>query len=374
MAARDSVAQLIIDLKTQGLGDIQFLKKELKQVSSQSKISEGSISKLQIEISKFGEATKKSTVGLKGQIAAFEKLRAQTGFQGAAYKALTNDIVKLNRELERRLGIERDLDKGGTPRRGRRSPGFGDQDLLASKLDKNWQSGSAGDFANRMASLQALLVTRTFENITEQQKKFLLEFSPSKDGTYSRGDLAGSSRAFKRRIEESNAHFLKTQQKDGLNKGVHLFQQDVLLQPGKLNKVQREALNIREDLDIKSKAYADVLTKINAEEGRQTRILSAQDAVAKNQAANIRAVTLARDEQISQQQSRARSYLYQQEKAITGGISDSAQGTGTYFGRKGTGPATREFQTKMQGAQLFQTIVGGLIPAWRSPTMNAMMA
>ena len=28
----------------------------------------------------------------------------------------------------------------------------------------------------------------------------------------------------------------------------------------------------------------------------------------------------------------------------------------------------------MQGAQLFQTIVGGLIPAWRSPTMKAMMA
>ncbi len=372
--AKESVQELIVRIKQEGLGNLEFLKKELKQVSSQSKISEGSISKLQIEISKFGEATKKSTVGIKGQIDAFQKLRAQTGFQGAAYKSLTNDIVKLNRELERRLGIERDLDKGGTPRRGRRSPGFGDQDLLASKLDKNWQSGTSADFASRMASLQALLVTRTFENITEQQRKFLVEFSPSKDGTYSRGDLAGSSQAFKRRIEESNAHFKKTQQRDGLYKGVHLFQQKDLIQPGKLNKVQREALNIREDLDIKSKAYADVLTKINAEEGRQTRILSAQDAVAKNQAANIRAVTLARDEQISQQQSRAKSYLYQQEKAITGGISDSAQGTATYFGRKGTGPATREFQAKMRGAQLFQTIIGGLIPAWRSPTMKAMMA
>jgi len=372
--AKGSVQELIVRIKQEGLGNLEFLKKELKQVSSQSKISEGSISKLQIEISKFGEATKKSTLGIKGQIDAFQKLRAQTGFQGTAYKSLTNDIVKLNRELERRLGIERELDKGGTPRRGRRSPGFGDQDLLGSKLDKNWKSGTSSDFASRMASLQALLVTRTFENITEQQKKFLTEFSPSKDGTYSRGDLAGSSLAFKKMIEESNAKFLKGEAKDGLGKGRHTFQQKDLLQQGKLNKVQREALNIRGDLDIKSKAYADVLTKINAEEGVQTRILSAQDAVAKNQLANIRAVTLARDEQISQQQSRAKSYLYQQEKAVTGGILDSAQGTGTYFGRKGTGPATREFQSKMQGAQLFQTILGGLIPAWRSPTMKAMMA
>ena len=110
MAARDSVAQLIIDLKTQGLGDIQFLRKELKQVSSQSKISEKSIGGLQKEITKFSAATKNSINGLKGQISAFQKLRAQTGFQGKAYNSLTNDIVRLNRELERRLGLEREID------------------------------------------------------------------------------------------------------------------------------------------------------------------------------------------------------------------------------------------------------------------------
>ena len=87
MAARDSVAQLIIDLKTQGLGDIQFLKKELKQVSSQSKISEKSIEGLQKEISKFGAATKNSVEGIKGQVSAFQKLRAQSDFQGRAYKS-----------------------------------------------------------------------------------------------------------------------------------------------------------------------------------------------------------------------------------------------------------------------------------------------
>ena len=63
--ARESVQELIVRIKQEGLGNLEFLKKELKQVSSQSKISEGSISKLQIEISKFGEATKKSTIGLK---------------------------------------------------------------------------------------------------------------------------------------------------------------------------------------------------------------------------------------------------------------------------------------------------------------------
>ena len=98
--ARETVQELIVRIKEEGLGNLEFLKKELKQVSSQSKISEGSINKLQKEISKFGAATKKSTVGLKGQIAAFEKLRAQTNFQGQAYQSLTKDLVNLNKELK----------------------------------------------------------------------------------------------------------------------------------------------------------------------------------------------------------------------------------------------------------------------------------
>ena len=386
--ARETVQELIVRIKEEGLGNLEFLKKELKQVSSQSKISEGSINKLQKEISKFGAATKKSTVGLKGQIAAFEKLRAQSNFQGQAYKSLTKDLISLNNELKTRLGIEKELDSGKRGRRGGSlSPGYGDRGLLDSKLDKNWSTGTSEQFANRMASLQALLVTRTYENITDQQRKFLTEFKPSDvAGTYTKRDLKGSSLAFQRMIEESNVQFLKGEALYGKGKGRHTFQQKDLLQQGQLNQVQREALNIREDLDIKSKAYAEVLTKINAEEGRQTRILSAQDAVAKNQAANIRAVTVARDDQISQQQSRARSYLYQQEKALTGGILESTTKKGTAYGLTGMGPAEREFRSKPPIAQQIQGIGAFLSDqmsdrfpgqgweSWKSDTYRAMEA
>ena len=105
--AKDAVQELIVRIKNEGLGNLEFLKKELKQVSSQSKISEGSIESLQKEIKQFGEETKKSTIGLKGQIAAFEKLRAQTNFQGQAYQSLTKDLVNLNNELKLRVGLKR---------------------------------------------------------------------------------------------------------------------------------------------------------------------------------------------------------------------------------------------------------------------------
>ena len=71
--ARESVQELIVRIKQEGLGNLEFLKKELKQVSSQSKISEKSIGGLQKEITKFSAATKNSINGLKGQIRAFQK-------------------------------------------------------------------------------------------------------------------------------------------------------------------------------------------------------------------------------------------------------------------------------------------------------------
>ena len=175
MAARDSVSELIVQLKTKGLGDIQFLKKELKQVSSQSKISEKSIDGLQKEITKFSAATKNSINGLKGQISAFQKLRAQTGFQGKAYNSLTNDIVRLNRELERRLGLEREIDSGVRRRASRTTPPSGDRSLLASPLG-GAVGGGTEQFAQRQAALSALLVTRTFDTLTKAQQDFLHDF------------------------------------------------------------------------------------------------------------------------------------------------------------------------------------------------------
>ena len=377
MAARDSVAQLIIDLKTQGLGDIQFLKKELKQVSSQSKISEKSIEGLQKEISKFGAATKNSVEGIKGQVSAFQKLRAQSDFQGRAYKSLTKDIVALNRELKNRLGLEKELDAGrGGRRGGSLSPGGGgDRGLVSSKLDKNWGTGGTEQFASRMASLQALLVARTFDNITDQQRKFLTEFRRSESGTYSMRDLKGSSDAFKKIIMESNAQFLDMEARLGKGRGKHSFDQSQLLNQGKLNQVQKEALNVQDDLNITSTRYLEVLTKINAETGVQTRILGSQDAKAANRTAIARANIITSTDAVAQQQARARSYLYSSERALYGSqVGPTGMADSTHFGYRGMGPATREFQAKNPRAQWFQQMVGWMVPEWRSPTLKAALA
>ena len=374
--AKDTVQELIVRIKNEGLGNLEFLKKELKQVSSQSKISEKSIEGLQKEISKFGAATKSSVEGIKGQVSAFQKLRAQSDFQGRAYKSLTKDIISLNRELKTRLGIEKELDAGGRGRRGGSlSPGGGgDRGLVSSKLDKNWGTGGTEQFASRMASLQALLVTRTFDNITDQQRKFLTEFRRSEDGTYSMRDLKGSSDAFKKIITESNNRFLQMEATLGKGKGKHLFDQSQLLNQGKLNQVQKEALNVQDDLNITSTRYLDVLTKINAETGVQTRILGSQDAKASNRTAIARANIITSTDAVAQQQARARSYLYSSERALYGSqVGPTGMADSTHFGIKGMGPATREFQAKNPTAQWFQRVMG-IVPAWRSPTLQAALA
>ena len=167
--AKDSVQELIVRIKQEGLGNLQFLKKELKQVSSQSKISEGSINKLQKEIKDFGNATKNTTDGLKGQISAFQKLRAQTGFQSQAYNSLSKEIAGLNRQLEKRLGFERDLDRmSGRP--SRTAPPPGDRAILNTRLKDEWTTGGTEQFALRQASMQAMLIGRRLESLREDQK------------------------------------------------------------------------------------------------------------------------------------------------------------------------------------------------------------
>tara|TARA_B100000579_G_scaffold29773_2_gene20867 strand:- start:3706 stop:7662 length:3957 start_codon:yes stop_codon:yes gene_type:complete len=375
--ARESVQELIVRIKQEGLGNLEFLKKELKQVSSQSKISEGSINKLQKEISKFGAATKNSVEGIKGQVSAFQKLRAQSDFQGRAYKSLTKDIISLNRELKTRLGIEKELDAGRGVRRGRFSAGAGDRGLLESRMDKNLGGGTRDDYARRAASLQALLVTRTFDNLAKEQQKFLEDFSRNpftQKGTIR--SVTGGSAEFQKLIKESNSRFLATSQYGTggklLGGGTHTFGADQLQQlgeTGKLNSLQRAALNIQEDLNIASKKYAEVLAKVNAEEGVQSRILSAQDAVAKNQVANIRAKTIARDDQIAQQRTRVKSFLQQQQFDPIAGSLGGTIGATYFGGQQFPGPASRDFAAKSPRAQQFQSTLAML--GIKTPTYAA---
>ena len=242
--AKDAVQELIVRIKNEGLGNLEFLKKELKQVSSQSKISEGSISKLQKEIKDFGNATKNTTDGLKGQIAAFQKLRAQSNFQGQAYKSLTKDLIGLNKELKLRAGIEKELDAGKAAARRRGGSISAGAESDAAMLRSRAASGPTTEqaFADRMASLQAMLVTRTWQNISDQQRKFLVEFKPGENSLYDMKNVRGSADAFKKIIMESNTQFLDMEARLGKGKGRHTFNNAALIaQEEKLNATQMAA-------------------------------------------------------------------------------------------------------------------------------------
>ena len=371
------VGKLTLEAVIEGFEDVQGLGKALKDVSEKAKVTDKSFQGITERIKTFGKATIKTNQGLRGQIAAFERLRNRTEFQGKAYRGLTDEITNLNRQLRERLGLEKELDSA-TPRRrgGSLSPGSGgDKGLLSSRLSQNWGTGGTEQFASRMASLQALLVTRTFDNITEQQRKFLTEFRTSMDGTYSMRDLRGSSDAFKKIITESNAKFLEMEARLGKGKGRHTFDQSQLVNQGKLNQIQKEALNVQDDLNITSARYLEVLTKINAETGVQARLLGSRDAHASAKTALARANVITSADAVAKQQSRARSFLYSKDRALYGSqVGPTGMADSTHFGIRGMGPATREFQAKMKGAQWFHQMVGWMVPEWRSPTLKAALA
>ena len=367
--ARESVQELIVRIKQEGLGNLEFLKKELKQVSSQSKISEKSIGGLQKEITKFSAATKNSINGLKGQISAFQKLRAQTGFQGKAYNSLTNDIVRLNRELERRLGLEREIDSGVRRRASRTTPPSGDRSLLASPLG-GAAGGGTEQFAQRQAALSALLVTRTFDTLTKAQQDFLHDFKRSTTkGTYDVSRLGKAENAqFKELVAKSNAAYLAGEAKNK-GRGLHDFLETDLVQKGKLNDIQKAALNITDELAITSERYLEVLTKINAETGAQARLLGSKDAQAANRTAIARANIVTSTDAVAQQSQKARSFLYQQELGSYTGALRPPRIVDT-----SPGPSELAFKAKSPFAQYLQNMFSMLGPDWQSDTYKGMMA
>ena len=372
--ARESVQELIVRIKQEGLGNLEFLKKELKQVSSQSKISEGSINKLQKEIKDFGRATKSTTDGLKGQISAFQKLRAQTGFQSQAYNSLSKEIAGLNRQLEKRLGFERDLDRmSGRP--SRTAPPPGDRAILNTRLKDEWTTGGTEQFALRQASMQAMLIGRTFESLREDQKEFLKSFTPSlSTGLYDVSRLKGAENTeFRKLIAKSNADFLASSQRGPggkmLLRGDHSVTTDQIKNQGVLNEIQRAALNITEDLSITSQNYLEVLTKINAETRVQANQLSSADAFSEARGALARSDIRTSTDLKAQQDARIKSFLYQDERAAY-----DSKATTSKFRKAGIGPAEKIWKEgQFQWVQDIQAMLGMVSEDWQAPGYKAML-
>ena len=194
MAKGQTVADLKIKLSAIGLKDVEILRRELKSIDVASKLSEKGLQGIIGTIKTFGEATKKTTVGLKGQIAAFEKLRDRAAFQGKAYRDLTREIVNMNKALANRLKIESEI--GRTGKGDVRQPGA---DVTAGLLGSKYftdsgrrKEGSQAEFSERIAKLQMLMYARSWSDLEERQQKFLEGITTTKQGYLDQRRLKGS--------------------------------------------------------------------------------------------------------------------------------------------------------------------------------------
>ena len=361
MAAKgETLADLKIKLTTLGLKDVDILRKELKSISQDSKISEKSFKGLTEKIKKFGKETLNTTVGIKGQIAAFEKLRDRAAFQGRAYRDLTREIVNMNKALVQRLDIEKELGTGGRYRVAQ--PGA---DITSGLLASTYfagkgatrDTGTQAEFSKRISDLQLLMYNRTFDSLNQTQQNFLLDIKRKKDGDYSvqgRKAYDGITSV----IKEANAKKINLQN------------------TGELNDLQVKALGIKKALDVKSDEYLQVLTKINAEEGHQSTILSQQELKARADIANKKARTIATNKLADAQIRFAQSEAYGLHKgAMRGGTEvpmmskDFAKAPEQFTRRLG---ATRKFlgqnllQRQMQ--QMFSVM------GWESPLYKEVQA
>lgn len=323
------VGKLTLKAVIDGFEDVQGLGKALKDISTKAERTDKSFAVITKKIKEFGKATFKTNEGLRGQIAAFEKLRGRTDFQGRAYKNLTGEINALNRELQTRLGLEKQIQASSGRRRGTITPGPGDAAFLATGFGS---VKTNEDFAKRQSALQGLLLQRTFKDLNDKQKDFLNQIeliqTGRKAGAFRLQDFKDNPE-FKRLIEASNAAFFTGEQKLGKGKGKHLINiKDLKSQTGALNEVQLQALSIQDRSNIRSKGYLEVLTKINAEEAAKTQILGAQNTSAANQIAQMQAKKLITDKLITQQQKQAKSFLYQKDRGtfLDNVIGPKAQG------------------------------------------------
>ena len=165
------VGKLTLEATIKGFEDVQGLGKALKQVAVTASTTDTAFEEITARIKEFGKETFKTNDGLKGQIAAFDKLKNKTAFQGEAYKALTGEIRELNKELQSRISLEKEIAKGKGTGRGRPPAQRGDSLLLGKGIRNLW---GEEDFRKQQIALQALLA-RGPGQATDDQLKFLTE-------------------------------------------------------------------------------------------------------------------------------------------------------------------------------------------------------
>ena len=93
------VGKLTLEAVIEGFEDVQGLGKALKQVAGTANQTDASFKNITTRVKEFARQNLKTTDSIRGQIAAFTKLRGSAAIASDSYTSLTRNIQKLRREL-----------------------------------------------------------------------------------------------------------------------------------------------------------------------------------------------------------------------------------------------------------------------------------
>ena len=93
------VGKLTLEAVIKGFEEVQGLGKALKQVQGIANQSDASFKNITTRVKEFARQNVKTTDSIRGQIAAFTRLRGSVGVASSSYTTLTKNIQQLRREL-----------------------------------------------------------------------------------------------------------------------------------------------------------------------------------------------------------------------------------------------------------------------------------
>ena len=127
------VGKLTLKAVIEGFEEVQGLGKALKQVQGIANQSDASFKNITTRVKEFARQNVKTTDSLRGQIAAFTRLRGSVGVASNSYTALTKNIQNLRRELVSLDTAEEKRDKRDRLKR----MGYSDTELRREMRSQN---------------------------------------------------------------------------------------------------------------------------------------------------------------------------------------------------------------------------------------------
>ena len=127
------VGKLTLKAVIEGFEEVQGLGKALKQVQGIANQSDASFKNITTRVKEFARQNVKTTDSIRGQIAAFTRLRGSVGVASNSYTALTKNIQELRREL---VGLDTAEEKRAKKDRLRRM-GFSDAEIRREMRTQN---------------------------------------------------------------------------------------------------------------------------------------------------------------------------------------------------------------------------------------------